>query len=323
MLLDASEREILAKLFVHRNLVRWTLKMLTPPAEARASEGRCPVDLAENCTTTIIESAPPVVHEAPTIRGNFCPERFERQPWALQVSLLWNSRTPGRPSKDCARNVYDSVVNNPSVKARWAAAGERPPRVMALWSRIALQLTKAMEEAAPPRLPPNRRQALLQERIRPENLAKLMERVEAELHEWMNQQRKHSRAHRDRLTKAIRTLVRSMLCYWHCRWVFPTKSYTNEIRGFLEALKDLGFSEEIRDEFTQFLAAEDLNVQCQQAVLTSIRKDVLPVMDSGLPPGDPFDDPVFQDLFWYRVGSKPVQEWRQPFDLECWCRDCY
>jgi hypothetical protein len=314
--LTMEECQTLALYFIYPHVCHWVNRM-RPPDVASPYAKACPLDDA---------TRPFGPFEVPTgfssgELGDFCGRRLSLHPWALQVSLFWNE-APGSDlcsQRDCSWRVYLAIVKNESVRKRWSRIQpERPPRVREAWNRVADRIETVVDRArANPQEPPL---ALALQGIAPAHLASLLLHLNNVLDGWTRLQRHRPAedvARTDRVVKAISSVLAQ---YYWSGWECPTEAHASEVQGFIDLLEALDPDDRHRSRAViARLRQPFLDLAVQEEILDYIQTTVFKLRDVGLPPGDPLDDPVVQDLFWERVGSTPDPDRNQPHELRDWC----
>ena len=88
-------------------------------------------------------------------RLDVCRSRFEKHPWALQVTLLWNAAARGEAPVPCAWNVYDRIPHQWPDPKDGGPTSPRPQHIRDLWDKWEEELQRANDAArnARPRYP--------------------------------------------------------------------------------------------------------------------------------------------------------------------------
>jgi len=315
--LDSEQCATLAKRFVHANLVHWASHMNPPLKKGKSALTGCPVNARTNCKEAQVKGPP---HVMTRDGDDFCPQRSLKHPWALQVSLLWNSsHTPADrpPDRACALKVYQKIVDNSQVHQQWPgiASLERSPDILAQWERIADTLEHALASMGDQ--PPERLREYLEGTIDSKLVARMVSLVNDALYRWTWTRGMARREKAVAVKRAVQALAGPMILHLRCGWAFPTRRYGDQVHRFLEVLRDLAAPD--RSDIEAMLQEESVVPSCQRVILEYMARTVWRLTTTGLSPRDSLNERPVQDLFWDRVGSEPRPDANAPFELYAWC----
>lgn len=320
--LDVDDCRFVGRTFIFPNLVNWVFEM-QQPAEATPYKEECPVSTdkrdcvdaqARLCTTQGIPSG----H-----RDDLCRCRLLAHPWSHLITLVFNghprwrgSVNPGRqyPSADCAREFWRGIVDNDEVKRRWdrITVANRESRLSGQWNRIASAAVGVANRTAADdtNIPETVRQG-----IPPEWLVKYCLCANQLVERWIDGQRRVGEKRYAEARRVLLNVLKALEISYANGWEFPAEWFRREIDDLVKVVRDvMGDSPEIPQEVFDRPMIDRAG---QEVLLDFLKGFVLVYLNRPLPPGDPLDDPIVQDIFWYRVGGSPVLGGR-PFQVHDW-----
>jgi len=316
----------LADYFVLPNVVHWVLEMANRTS-ARPFRQECPIYRGEpDCAGGHVATASCVQSAH---RDDFCRCREEDHPWSLQVTLVFNDypgwraaglRPGGPPSVSCAKEVWRRIGDNSIVRDRWRFvrfdARHRERVLLPVWQ----QIMRALGDVASQVLDPSVDLAgMACAKIGSRVLRVYCRRAARLLDHWVRVQRGGGKQAREelraRINEVVAGLMKGMLVFFYRQWPFPTGRYRGQVKAFLDLVEslDLEGKARIRDLFGR----DALGFEEQKEVVEYVVRRVFVERDRELPPGDPLDDPLVQELFWHRVGGTPAGRGRG-FSVHDW-----
>ena len=321
--LTTEDCEILGRRFLYPNLFHW-IQHLCARGTGRAYRDLCPV--YEECTDCARE--PMEGPQAPMRDdgADFCRLRELKHPWALQVSLIWNSslrrnqphgQDAERPSLGCAWDVYRRIVDNPEARRKWPGLDprHRPGAVRESWLRLATVLEEIFAQISGEE--PDSVADMVAERLDPAGLVGLCMHISGVVDMWTRRHRKIPQPVMRRLQRAFLRLGAPLYTFYRLRRPFPIEGFRKEIREFLAALEALAVPG--LDTIRVLLQEGPVGAGSQHTILDFMKRTLKRLRSAGLPAGNPLNYRPVQDLFWDWVGSDDRPDSGRRFDLTRWC----
>lgn len=331
--LSREDCKDLVTYFVYPNLVHWILHMRVTDKASPYAE-RCPlhagpVDCMGRDDRTWNDRFISVPRRIAQQDGSdFCRLREAKHPWSLQVSLLGNiheADSRSYPSQACAWEAYRNIADCDDVLCEWTDAdiGKREKRTHPRWNKIA-DAIRSTQGGSVYASDPSKR---VLKGIDPSLLLDLCEVVNDLVLQLQIMRSGKARNLRDHWEDIVSPLERDLGLYVELGRPYPCEKERDKIDSYLSLLEDLdapGITE-IRNLLTQ----KEIQTLDVRRVYRHLTWEVLPTLQSGVSPpfnidGDPLDDPLVQDLFWDRVGSRTRSgrssvDPPSPFNLKYWC----
>lgn len=328
--LARNDCAFIAGYFIYPNLVRWMWR-IDDSSQSRPFQGNCPIFGGQpDCAQAAFYSP----NNLPALRReDVCRMGREAHPWSLQVTLLfnanaaWTSRSSGgplpprqRPSRECAREVWERVIDEPSTPTLWnrvnrpAARAERNQSISPLWEAIANGISDAASQLAAAR--GNVSDAADASSLRTRQIAEFCwQTYQRVLNGWIGEQTRDLPRRLPEILRVLVGILRPVRMYAELRLPMPLANYRGQVNEFTALIQQLGIPG--ADPVFAYLERESLDRNGQILVEQFLVQQVLPRLSRDLPAGDLLDDPVIQDLFWHRVGSSAGRA-GQPFEAGRW-----
>ena len=321
--LTMEDCETLGRRFLYPNLFHWILH-LGVRGTGGAYKDSCPI--YGQCTDCARESMEGPQASMRDDGADYCRLRELKHPWALQVSLIWNSslrrnqpegRDMKRPSLGCAWDVYRRIIDHPEARPKWTGLDprHRPGVVKESWLRLATGLEELFARTSGEK--PEGVAGMVAEQLAPAGLVGLCMHVSGMVDMWTRRHRKIPRPMMRRLQRAFLKLAAPLYAFHRLRRPFPVEGFRKEIRDFLAALQALAVPGQ--DTIRVLLEEGPVGAGAQRTVLDFMNRTLKRLRSAGLPAGNPLNYRPVQDLFWDWVGSAVRPDSGRRFDLTRWC----
>lgn len=311
----------LGRLFVYENVKHWICEHMARRKPGVAFADECPLGVCSPDGKDEPFDAPESL--APSDMQDVCRTRIAAHPWALQVAIFWNdcwrARSKGgtpraRPSQDCAWKAYESLLDSEKVRRRWDKnrTKPRPATLAGHWRQIAAAVADHMNKAGAGHPPPPGERL---DHLPPELFVRLVMLYNNVLTQWTARQRHLPQVAQGQMMATVKAFLVPAYTCWKMRWPFPARLHRSETDAYVKLIRDLGIRG--ANAIADLLSPQEVKPLSLETVLAHMSDHVWPFLNQGLPDGHPFDDPVVQDLFWYRLNPSGGP-WQ--FRIRDWCQ---